>query len=69
MRIMKQRIYLKPDAWTVNPYEEVMINPANGSWRVVKSDDDDYEGWFTVIEEDDWDDDDYLGANDSFFDD
>ena len=64
---MKKRIYVKPELWIVAPREELMINPLKGSWRVVKSSGD-QDGWFSVIEEDDWDDD-FKGANDSFFDD
>ena len=63
---MKKRIYQKPDLWTFVQFEEVMIK---GSWRVTKESDD-FDGWFSVIDEDDWDDDeDYKGANDAFFDD
>ena len=65
---MEKKIYVKPDLWIVTPREELMINPAKGSWRVFKG--DDFDGWFNVYDEDEWDDDeDYKGANDSFFDD
>ena len=66
---MRKRIYQKPDIWEAAQYEEVMINPLRGSWRVTKSTGDD-DGWFSVIDEDEWDEDNnYKGANDAFFDD
>ena len=65
---MKKNIYQKPDAWIVQQFEEVMINPADGSWRVTGRPSGEDDGWFSVIDVENWDGD-FKGANDSFFDD